>query len=143
MLRRAARAVVVNDALRTYPNECCGFLFGHVGEDGMVIWRALPARNRRRENRRRRFEISPGDFMKAQSYADDCALRLVGIYHSHPDRPAVPSDHDREQALPNLLYLIVGVRQGDVGDERGWELKADRSGFSEIPVRRQLAPGKD
>lgn len=140
---QGARAAVVDDAERSHPDECCGFLFGVRREGAVEVTRAYAVHNQREVNRRRRFEISPGDFMTAESRADGWGLELVGIYHSHPDHPAIPSAYDQERALPNLLYLIVGTRQGRVAEERWWELKPDRSGFEEVSMRPPAVSGKE
>jgi len=41
----------------------------------------------------------------------------------------VPSEFDREHALPNWSYVIVSVQQGHAGDVRAWRLREDRSAF--------------
>ena len=47
---------------------------------------------------RRRFEISPSDYQLAERGAAEADALLAGFYHSHPDHPARPSQHDLEQA---------------------------------------------
>ena len=49
--------------------------------------------------------------------------------HSHPDSPAIPSQYDRDYALPNFVYIITSVQAGKAADMRVWRLKADRSAF--------------
>jgi proteasome lid subunit RPN8/RPN11 len=37
-------------------------------------------------------------------------LEIVGVYHSHPNGDAVPSETDRAEAFyPDWLYLVVGL----------------------------------
>ena len=67
--------------------------------------------------------------MRLEDEADEKGLTLVGYYHSHPDAPAIPSEYDRDHALPNFVYVITSVRDGDAVDMRVWQLKADRSSF--------------
>jgi proteasome lid subunit RPN8/RPN11 len=33
---------------------------------------------------------------------------VIGYYHSHPDHPAIPSEFDREHALPFYAYISAG-----------------------------------
>ncbi len=61
-------------------------------------------------------------------------LELIGFYHSHPDHPARPSQHDLDHAWPNFHYVIASVLQGRVDDVRTWFLRDDRSQFDERPL---------
>lgn len=103
-----AMAIMKRDALGAFPNECCGFFFGHEnGERNVEL--AIPARNSKVGDQRRRFKISPLDYMWAEQYADEKELQLLGIYHSHPLHPAIPSEHDRIQAMPWFSYVILST----------------------------------
>ncbi|MDR1039064.1 MAG: M67 family metallopeptidase [Deltaproteobacteria bacterium] len=128
----------IEDAVRTegemaYPHECCGLILGSQDDpDGTSrrAFRALPIDNSREgEARRRRFEIRPGDFVRAEREALAAGVEVIGIYHSHPDHPAVPSDYDLSHALPFYSYLIVSVEQGKAGEITSWRLAADRGTF--------------
>jgi proteasome lid subunit RPN8/RPN11 len=121
-----AEGLLRQDAAEAYPEEACGFLFGKTDANQVIIEEAIMVRNQAGENRERRFAIRPEDYRAAERYADQNGLNLVGIYHSHPDHPAEPSEHDRRQALPGLSYLIVSVRQGRPRELRSWTLNADR-----------------
>lgn len=136
-------AVVASAARQSYPDECCGFLFGRWNSASAEITSARPVPNVREENRRRRFEITPVHFAEAEAYAEKHGLDLLGVYHSHPDHPAEPSQYDLERALPGFLYLIVSVRKGEVGGGRWWELKPDRTAFLEAAQRRPTAQERE
>lgn len=123
---------VSEHAASTYPEECCGFLYGVRLTDSVEIKNARPVENMKEENRTRRFLISPEEYMRAEKYADEIGMDLMGVYHSHPDHPAVPSDYDREMALPGFVYLIVSVQKGTFTDSRWWQISPDRSEFLEI-----------
>lgn len=56
-----------------------------------------------------RFWIAPQDLFKAQKFARSQNWQLIGVYHSHPDHPAVPSECDRQAAWPEYSYLILSV----------------------------------
>ncbi len=113
-----------------YPYECCGFLYGR--EDGhRLLTHALPAPNSKQGDRRRRFEIAPKDYLRAEQYAGAQGLQLLGIYHSHPDHPAVASRHDLRQAMPFFSYLIVAVWHGHAREMRSWRLREGVRAFDE------------
>lgn len=108
-----------------YPNECCGFFYGLEGEVRKVrIVREVE--NAREGDQRRRFRIDPEDYQKAERYAIEQDLDLLGVYHSHPDHPAEPSEHDREVAMPWFSYFIISVQDGKVADTRSWKLNNNR-----------------
>jgi proteasome lid subunit RPN8/RPN11 len=122
------------DAIRrhgqeTYPHECCGALIGY--ENPPLILVALPLPNTTEEGPRRRFLIRPSDYREAEKAARSAELTLLGFYHSHPDHPAQPSQHDLDHAWPNFLYLIASVQQGRFDVLRAWKMREDRSAFDE------------
>jgi proteasome lid subunit RPN8/RPN11 len=122
----------VADAIRahgveTYPNECCGALYGR---DGVVTATfALP--NTTEEGPRRRFLVRPDDYRAAETRATELDAELLGFYHSHPDHPARPSQYDLDHAWPFFSYIIVSVRTGVSEDMTSWRLREDRSAFDE------------
>ncbi len=122
----------------TYPHECCGALFG--SSDGRVVTRTLALPNTTEEGPRRRFLVRPADYRKAEADADAQGQTLVGFYHSHPDHPARPSQHDLDHAWPSFQYIIVNVTEGRAGDLRSWQLVPDRSAFVEVPVTPLAQP---
>jgi proteasome lid subunit RPN8/RPN11 len=104
------RQLLTDDALNTFPDECCGFLFGREERDGTrLVIDILVVDNSKQGDKTRRFEISPLDYMTAEQHALDHDWTLLGIYHSHPKHPAIPSEHDRIAAQPWFSYVIVSV----------------------------------
>lgn len=118
-------------AREAYPDECCGALLGVETDEGRHIRQLVRLENERIDERRRRFYISPQQVLQVERYAQAHGLSLLGFYHSHPDHPAVPSEYDRQHALPFYSYPIVSVQQGEPTELRSWRLRDDRSGFDE------------
>ena len=110
-----------------YPYECCGAL---IAVDGAIV-EAFRLPNTTAAGARRRFRIGPSDYRQAEARATELRGTLAGFYHSHPDHPARPSQHDLEHAWPNLIYVIVSVNAGAAGDITAWRLRDDRSAFDE------------
>ena len=122
-------------AASSYPDEGAGFILGTVQDAKRIARAVLPqANNFESSMRRRRYSISPQDMLQAEREAHAMGLEIIGIFHSHPDHPAMPSEYDREHSLPWFLYLITCVDGGRVIESRVWRLREDRSAFNEVPV---------
>ena len=117
-----------------YPEEGAGFLIGVEGE----VKQILPLPNAREdEARHNRFLITPEDYLKAELTADRLGLSLIGVFHSHPDCPNIPSEYDREWAQPFFSYIITRVDEGKPVSHRSWRLVEDRSRYEEEEISIQ------
>ena len=105
-----------------YPNEACGFLVGTERNRRRQITGLIAVENQSTENQRRRFVVDPIDYLKAERSVAKDGLALLGIYHSHPDHPAIPSAHDLEFAQPYFSYFIHSVTNGNMNDNRSYRL---------------------
>jgi proteasome lid subunit RPN8/RPN11 len=122
-------------AAEAYPEECCGALFGAKVNGEVRVRSTERVANRRTDQRERRFSIDPLDYGRLEQLAEASGLGLVGIYHSHPDHPAAPSEYDREHAFPYFHYLIVAVDAGRPREMTCWILSEDRGTFDREPLR--------
>ncbi|MEW6083138.1 MAG: M67 family metallopeptidase [Chloroflexota bacterium] len=123
---------LINEHLEAaYPDEGAGFLLGKDGEVKEIL--TLP--NAREDGaRHNRYLITAEEYMKAEVRADSLTLSLIGVFHSHPDCPNVPSEYDREWAQPYFSYLITRVDEGKAISHRSWRLTEDRSNYDEEEV---------
>ncbi len=126
-----------NHGADAYPEEGCGFLLGHITDDGENRVTAIRrAANRQSENRTHRYQLTADDYRAADKAARDQDLDVVGIYHSHPDHPARPSETDLEEAtFPGYTYAIVSVQDGVPATLTAWSLAPDRSEFLEEDIK--------
>ena len=118
----------------TFPNECCGFLYGDE-QSGRVVNLSIPITNSKEGDQRRRFEISPFDYMKAEQFALENNTQLLGIYHSHPNHPAIASEHDLAKAMPFFSYVIISVMDGKYAEVKSWKLSDEKRVFHEEIVK--------
>lgn len=132
LLKTEQAAEIESHGEREFPNECCGLLIGHFGDDGRkTVVETFPIENAKEESaRHNRSLILPKELMRGERYAREKKLDVVGNYHSHPDHPAIPSQFDLDHALPVWSYLIVSVLKGEAADLRSWEMEADRTKFN-------------
>jgi proteasome lid subunit RPN8/RPN11 len=107
-------------AKESYPHECCGFLLGEFSDGGLV--RQVRRAANQNQARADRFEISPQEFMQTQLAADEAGLDIIGIYHSHPDWPAIPSQTDMDNAWPEVYFLIASIHEGMPLHTQVWRL---------------------
>ena len=118
-------AAIRAHGVETYPNECCGALYGSNG----VVTSTFALPNTTEEGPRRRFMVRPDDYRVAERKAKELGGDLLGFYHSHPDHPARPSQYDLDHAWPFFSYIIVSVQAGAPAEMTSWRLRDDRSAF--------------
>jgi proteasome lid subunit RPN8/RPN11 len=124
-------------ASSTYPEECCGLLLG-VFEGGSRTKRVIESKRMGnvfvKEERYHRYTIDPKEFLVTETDAESRGLEVVGIYHSHPDAPAKPSQFDTNLAWPTLSYVVMRVTNSRPEETRSWVLRDDRSEFTEEKI---------
>lgn len=122
------------DAQRAYPNECCGILFGQIGQtpDSPRVAQRLTVVNNAFETGEQyhRFSITGRDLLAAERQAGQWGMLVLGFYHSHPDHPARPSEFDRLHAWPFYSYIIVAVEKGVAGEMTCWQLDETSEQFA-------------
>ena len=105
---------------RSYPEECCGFVFAdgtvHLGSNIQnELHRKNPEMYSRSAANGYTFSVADTLMMNKAFRSDN---PVVVIYHSHPDVGAYFSDEDQDKALfmgepiYPVSYLVVDVRQG-------------------------------
>lgn len=115
-----------------YPYETCGLLIGSQENGVARIAGVVQARNLNTERAHDRYELHPEDFLAADKQARADNMEIIGIWHSHPDHPAQPSETDRTQAWDGWSYVIVAVTKDGIADLRSWRLKDNQFVEEEI-----------
>lgn len=123
------------ESKRSYPNECCGILFGRIEEDNVKTAECLkPVVNSSESGEQyHRFLITPETMLQAELEARRNKKDIVGFYHSHPEDAAIASEYDKNHALPIYSYIITSVIKGKVEDLRSWELFMEEEGTKFYP----------
>lgn len=119
------REEIAAAARAEYPHEACGLLLGREFPSGACALRVARAENRH-QTPGSRFELAPEDFFRLDAEARAAGLEVVGVWHSHPDRPARPSRTDADAALESYAHVIVSVTRLGVLDVRSWRLDGSR-----------------
>ncbi len=134
--------LIYDHAKQTYPEECCGLLVGKIEPNQKVIVKVVPTENNwvndaklfdnvnlnssQERSKQDSFSIAPRTLIQVQKEARKQGLDLIGIYHSHPHHPAIPSEFDREMAWETYSYIIVLIVRGEIKDLRSWSLNDHR-----------------
>jgi proteasome lid subunit RPN8/RPN11 len=123
-----------------YPNEGAGLLLGVAADDHKTLVDIMPLANEWDEGEQyHRYLITPADMLRGETEAARRGLDVIGIFHSHPDHVAEPSNMDRDWALPWFSYVITSIRKGQAEISRAWLLRDDRSAFDEEPIQISAA----
>ncbi len=112
--------------LEGYPHETCGLLIGRQNAQQVEVEQVVAARNLNTERAHDRYEIDPEDFLCADRNARAEGLEIVGVWHSHPDHPARPSETDRTAAWGGWSYVIVSVTRESIAELRSWRLSGEQ-----------------
>uniref|UniRef100_A0A832M3C3 M67 family peptidase n=1 Tax=Oscillatoriales cyanobacterium SpSt-402 TaxID=2282168 RepID=A0A832M3C3_9CYAN len=127
-------------AEQAYPNECCGLMLGTFAQPSLKhlievravenAWdehvardvEACDADDDLPLSKSHRYWVNPQEMLTVMREARSRNLDIIGIYHSHPDHPAVPSECDRRLAWQQYSYIIISVQQGMAQDLQNWHL---------------------
>ena len=140
-ITRANLDAIVAQAEREFPYECCGFIIG----DGAIeeVRPIANIQNRKHaenpaafiRDARTAFLMDPQEHLAVLNEIDRRKLKLLTVYHSHPDHDAYFSATDRAQACsfdptepdyPDTVYIVMSVRVGKFvrAAAFGWESAA-------------------
>ncbi len=98
---------IAAQAAAAAPREACGLLAGQ----GEHISLALPIRNSA-SSPMTHFQLAASEQIKALKTIDAAGLTWIGVYHSHPASPPIPSPADIAATKDyRLLHLIVSLER--------------------------------
>ena len=122
---------MTSHAEETYPEECCGLLIA-LGDKKVV--ETMRMKNSFSGPKHDRYNIDPLELYKADRTVAQRGFYIAGIYHSHPDYPALLSKYDLEHSFPWYSYLIISVPKGKATDFKSWLPDDSRAGMNEERV---------
>ena len=104
---------IVEQALREFPNECCGVI---AAADGRPV-KVFPATNI--DASAVTYRIDAKDQLRIERAIDDEGWDTWAYYHSHTHSEAYPSPTDRSHAkrveafYPDVRFMILSVERRD------------------------------
>jgi proteasome lid subunit RPN8/RPN11 len=134
---KEAVELLFEEAKKKYPNECCGFCMGIRSKESRIVKMVFPVQNGAEAELRKSHFLIPADMLLyAEMVAAKEEYEIIGIYHSHTDAKAVPSEEDGIYAIPGISYPIVSVKEDKIKDFRSWEIMRGKG--SEIFVAEEI-----
>lgn len=149
----AVYSIISQWADKAYPHEGCGLLIGRFEKGGVkdVVRFAsltnelltktvtgaptLPTHRQGQGAGKTEFVMSPDEFNRETLNAEKEGLDVIGVVHTHPDHPAVPSQIDASQPfLAQWSNIIVSVEKGQTETMRSWFRETDSEPFAEETV---------
>lgn len=126
-------------AAHGHPLETCGLLIGRSRGDAVHVSAVRLCRNTNVERARDRFDLDPVDHLACEDEARALGLEVVGVWHSHPDAPATPSELDRARAWRGWSYVIAAIDAKGTREVRAWRLRDGELAEQMLEVDERLA----
>ena len=143
--------IIKTQSENSYPLECCGIMLGYRVEAEKNVVEVMPTENiwgsessdnfggnDSQYGKSRRYAIAPKAMLQAERKAREMKLEIIGIYHSHPDYPATPSEFDREFAWQEYSYVIVSTLYGKADCINSWCLDDNRQFLQETILATEV-----
>lgn len=144
LLREAQLRAIEAHAEAHYPEEGAGLILGEEAGERRQAREIVPLPNRRGAGERgHRYQIDPLDTLAAEDQADALGLQIIGVFHSHPDHSAAPSQTDLHFAVPWYSYLITSVRNGRAQETRAWRLNEGETDMQEELLEVRVEAPRD
>jgi proteasome lid subunit RPN8/RPN11 len=145
-ITRANLDAIVAQAEREFPDECCGFIIGDGAEEVRPIGNIQNRKHSENpavftRDARTAFLMDPKEHLAVLNEIDRRKLRLLAVYHSHPDHDAYFSATDRAQACsfdasepdyPDTIHIVMSVRGGKFVRAAAFGWDAAAKDFAEI-----------
>ena len=115
------------------PRESCGILLGAQTDEGWRVSAIAQSRNVAPQDRNDRFEIDPALLLRTQKAARAGGPRMIGVYHSHPNGKAEPSETDLAMAWQMGMIWVISAVDVDRMETRAYLREA--AGFVPVPLQ--------
>ena len=128
VLAQKEKDELVSHAISEQPSESCAMLFGKKVGDNWNFKEVFLTKNI--DDSQTNFTISPEELLKGYQIAEKNQLEVVGIFHSHPNSDAIPSNTDKKFMQNNPVPWIIF--SGVNNDLKAYLLDSD---VIEIPIK--------
>ena len=130
ILTQAQKQILSNHAENEKPNESCAILFGTDNKKEVKVEKVFLTKNI--EQSPVNFTISAEQRLEADKMERELRLKIIGIFHSHPDSKAYPSNTDKKfmELNPEVWIIFSGISK----DFKAYILEPE---ILEIPIESE------
>ena len=127
ILSELQKNILSNHADNERPNESCAILFGTENDGKSKVERVFLTKNI--DQSPVNFTISAEQRLEADKMEKELQLKIIGIFHSHPDSKAYPSSTDKKfMDLNPVVWVIFS------GLSKNFKAYVLESEIAEIPI---------
>ena len=125
--------ILIEYSEKSRPNESCAMLLGSHNDQQWNVKEVFLTRNAHTDSRTS-FIITPEELLQGYQLAEKKQLELVGIFHSHPNSAAAPSNFDKKFMKVNgdVPWIIFS---GINTDLRAFILEENTEDEKEIKIK--------
>jgi len=105
VLAQKEKDKLIAHAIKQQPSESCAMLLGKKVGDNWNVKEVFLTQNI--DDSQTNFTISPEELLKGYQIAEKNQLEVVGIFHSHPNSDAIPSNTDKKFMQNNPVPWII------------------------------------
>ena len=105
IISESQKKTLVNHANNEKPNESCAILFGIVDGQKTIVKEIFLTKNI--DESPVNFTISNEQLIKCYKDAEEKKMEVVGIFHSHPNSEAYPSNTDKKFMYSNPVVWVI------------------------------------
>ena len=105
IITESQKKILSNHANNEKPNESCAILFGKVKGQKTTVSEIFLTKNI--DESPMKFTISNEQLIKCYKIAEEKKIEVVGIFHSHPNFVAYPSETDKKFMYSNPVVWVI------------------------------------
>ncbi|MFB5627466.1 MAG: Mov34/MPN/PAD-1 family protein, partial [Nitrosarchaeum sp.] len=121
IITESQKKILVNHADNEKPNESCAILLGTTNEQKTTIKEIILTKNI--DESPVNFTISNEQLIQVYKTAEEKKMEVVGIFHSHPNSEAYPSNTDKKFMRSNPVIWVI--YSGITNNFRAYILESD------------------
>lgn len=131
-ISRSDLGLIEAGAKSCLPRESCGIILGAQTDDGWCVTGIAESRNIAPPDRNDRFEIDPALLLAIQKAARAGGPSMIGVYHSHPNGRAEPSETDMATAWQTGMIWVISALDMEHMETRAY--LREETGFVAVPL---------
>jgi len=105
VLAQKEKDKLIAHAIKQQPSESCAMLLGKRVGNNWNVKEVFLTQNI--DDSQTNFTISPEELLKGYQIAEKNQLEVVGVFHSHPNSDAIPSNTDKKFMQNNPVPWII------------------------------------